>query len=335
VLGFLWAIHAYRAELAAIGIGESHVEDAIIRKLYLWAATDPRGAPVVVFGDSLNVCMTPPDTKRIDRVARWMELDLERSGTPVELLDLTHPGLQPMHAFGLLDDALSRPVRLVVMEVNVRSFIDPSLRPGAERIPQLSRKLSLREAARVRSNLALDGMTVFDPIVYRLEERYQLLYAFEGLRQAVLDRLAAIGAGVRDALGLRTRPIPSFKEVARRENATYLLDYAGHPVAGTLRAIREALHERGVPVLFYVAPMDVERLTATGQYDRSTMVELLEQLRRAIGATPDEWLDLHEALPGDVFRDKQNHLKIAGCEQIGALLGKRALERLEQGAGGG
>jgi len=327
VAGCLWTIYAYREELAAIGKGDSHVEERIFRRLDGWATAELKFTPVVVFGDSLNVCATPPD-KNFDRVGRWMKVHMQEAGTQVDLLDLTHPGLQPLHAYAVLDEALARPVQLMVIEVNVRAFVDPSQRPGADRLPQLARELSAGEAWRVRSNLTLDGMSLFDPPVYRFQESRGVLHVFDGLRQVVLDWLEGTGNSARDALGLRKRQLPSFTELTQKEDATYLVDYAGHPVAQTLRAIADALHERNVPVIFFVAPIDVERLAGTGQYDPRVMTQLLQELRRVVGVSSDEWLDLHAALPSDLFRDKNNHLKMDGCARVGRPLGQHALQRL-------
>ena len=58
------------------------------------------------------------------------------------------------------------------------------------------------------------------------------------------------------------------------------------------------------------------------------MAARLEELRRAVGASPAEWLDLHDTLRSPSFRDWQNHLTLAGCPKVAHPLAQRIRDRL-------
>jgi hypothetical protein len=322
------ALFTYRDELAAQGKGDTVVERGILRHLTNWQNATPALTPVVMFGDSLTICAAPL-IGATDRVSLELNKSINASGQLVSVFDLGQPGLRPLHFYALLDEVLAKPVGLMVIEINPHAFVDPRLQPGAERLPQLSRKLALRQAVRVRPALALDGLSLFDPFIARLKEQLGLLYVFEGLRQIVFDRLAAIGLAANKLLGLHPRLPDSTAEVTKRLSETYLIDYANHPTTVVLRAMAEDLHAAKVPFFFYVAPLDVSLNSQTGQYERTALVERLDALRRSIGASEAEWLDLHDAIrDSSLFRDRQNHLKLAGCPIVGRLLARRAVHLL-------
>jgi len=62
-------------------------------------------------------------------------------------------------------------------------------------------------------------------------------WVFEGVRQATLDELAEMGRAANRMLGLRERSVGSFSALAHLLNRSYVIDYARHPTADTLRAI--------------------------------------------------------------------------------------------------
>jgi hypothetical protein len=332
VVALCWAIYVYREELAPLGKGDTLVEDGILRRLDIWSKARTPLTPVVTFGDSLGMCTTPP-SGAIENVWAWMGRSLTQSGVPSKVYALGQPGLRPLHFFAVLDDVLAKPVRLVVIEINLRAFTDPKAVPGAERLPQLARKLDLRSALRVLPALELDGLSLFDPFISQLKEQLGLLYVFEGLRQLVLDRLADLGQAANATLGLRTQSFRLFFPYADRTRQTYLIDYADHPETSALRATVEDLRAANVPFFLYVAPIDVDRYAATGQYERAAMEQRLDELRRALGVSEAEWLDLHDAIhDSSLFRDANNHLKLTACPLVGRMLAQRAHHRLAHAA---
>ncbi len=324
-LGLLWA---YREPLAKIGAGEGAVERGALFRLGKWRARPAVKQRIVIFGDSLNVCTSPPD-KKITTVGLTLRSAATLAGRPFDIVDLTQPGMLPIHFYALLDDALETPVALVVLEVNLRTFLDPQVHPGDERLPGLARKLDFRQALRAREALEREGMTPLDPPLLRLKEQLGLLYVFEGARQGGVDLLAAAGTSVKNALGLKQRWLGSTSEIARRFSLSYMVDYASHPNATVLREAVRELHAAGIPVIVYVAPVNVEYLRTRGDdFDAEELERRLEALRTSIGAAPSEWLDLHATLPARKFRDYQNHLQYEGCADVGRPLAARAMRRI-------
>ena len=183
------------------------MEDGVLHHVAKWAKAKPLLPSVVVFADSLDFCAMLPD-KAVDSVSRWISETMSKAGTPVDLFDLGQPGLRPLHYYAMLDEVLAKTVGLMVIEINLRSFVDPKIHPGPERLPQLSRKLGVHDALRVRRNLELDGLSLLDPPIARLKEQLGLLYVFEGLRQLALDRLAAMGKTANELLGLPHALLP-------------------------------------------------------------------------------------------------------------------------------
>lgn len=321
LLAFGFALYGHRDALNESGIGGTRLERATLPRLERWADAPKPGFPrVVLFGDSLNMC-GDRETGARDLVGRALRSTLARRGLPIDLLDMTNPGLRPLHFYALLDDVLDAGAQVVVVEVNLRTFLPKEALPGRARLPHLARKLDLRDAIRLREALALDGLTVLDPAVIRLKEQLGLLFAFEGLRSSFLDRLRAESSRLTRAIGLRPLRPQMLVAYARGLRALHESDYAAHPNVELLRAIRERARARGVPVLFYVSPV---RPQAPAQRDHARrLATRIDELRRAVGATRGEWLDLHATLPLEMFRDTHNHLRHAGCGRVGTPIAQR------------
>jgi hypothetical protein len=324
---FLLGLYVFRGELAEIGRGQGAAERGALRRVQKWAR-QPGAAPrVVLFGDSLAVCA---DAKKhaVASVGRATVEGLRRGGLRVDLVDLAQPALRPLHYYALLDDALALRPALVIVEINPRGFLPVAAGGGAERMPALARKLSLREAIRVRASLEQEGLTLLDPLLMQLEEQLGMLYVLEGARDAVAVWLEQQAARLESALGLHREPLASLIEAERRLVLSYMVDHAAHPNAAVLRAIRDDFVRAGVPVLFYVAPIDVARLRDAGLADPPALQASFERLRVAVGATRGEWLDLHAVLTSSSFRDRQNHLRLAACDDVGRHLARRARDVL-------
>lgn len=328
-LGLLWA---FREPLAKIGAGQGAVERGALRRLEKWRTKPVERDRIVVLGDSLNICANPPSTE-INNVALVVRSVSALAGRQFDMVDLTQPGLLPIHFYALLDDALETPVSLVALEVNLRTFLDPNVRAGEERLPGLARKLDFADAIRVRDALDREGMSALDPPLMRLKEQLGLLYVFEGARQAGVDLIGAVGAWATGALGVKQRSFGSFAEGSRRLALSYMVDYASHPNATVLREAVRELHEAGVPVIVYVAPVNIEYLRSRGDdFDADELERRLEALRVAIGASRTEWLDLHATVPARKFRDYQNHMIFEGCIDVGKPLAERAMRLIPKRA---
>jgi hypothetical protein len=329
----LGVLYAYRDPLAAMGAGQIDVERVADRRLQAARLAPVKHPRIVLLGDSLNVCRTPPEP-RLQSVGMALNATLKEARRPIELLDLTQPGLLPIYAYALLDEALATGASLVVVEVNLRLFLDPMARPGWETMPGLVRKLDLAQALHVRRALEHEGMTVLDPPLLQLRERVGLLHVFEGARQGALDWLVSTSERVTSALALPRRTLPPLAEVARRMSLSYMVDYTSHPTASALRALVSDLHDTRIPVVLYVSPINVEAQEQAPGFDPVELERRIDELRISVGATPAEWLDLHATQPAGRFRDFHNHLFSQGCIDVGRALAARVIAALPKRAGG-
>ena len=266
------------------------------------------------------------DRRRCRALGAWIHT--RELGRPIDLIDLSQPGLLPIHFYALMDDVVALSPALVLLEVNLRDFLVRGVRPGPERMPGIARAMSFGKSLRVRASLEGLGLSVLDPPIMRLKQQLGLLYVFEGARQMAIDWLAVAGGTVGNALGLRQRAYPPLGEVLRRLGASYMVDYASNPNADVLQAISTDLHDAGVPFIFYVSPIDVETLAKNGNIDREELTRRIEALRQRVGVSRAEWLDLHDTLPTTMFRDANNHLLLPGCAQVGRPLAEHAFRLL-------
>lgn len=326
-----WALYAHRAELAELGRGDGSSDTGALRRLDLVATRRQRFARIAVFGDSLTMCTTPK-AGRYDTIARNLKLQIQSGGKPVEVVDLSQPGLLPLFYFTLLDEALALQVELVVIEVNLRTFMDPLARRGEERLPGLARKLAFRESLKVTASLEREGLSVLDPPLMRLKEQLGLLYVLEGAREAGLGWLHDAGEQARTTLGLARRSIPPINEIARRARLSYAVDFGDNPNAAVLRAMFAELRQAEVPFVAYVAPINMDYLRTTKELGDDDIARRIEDLRQDVGASEVEWLDLHDALPASMFRDFQNHMLAPGCVRLARPIAQRILHVLSNRA---
>ena len=322
--GWAWSD---RAELRPLGMHGAFAESRL-ESVLSWKQRPPRAGVLraFVFGDSLVGCTEGSVDDEL-----WRQL--AAAGLPIELLDLTHPGFRPIHLYSLIDDILAGGFRLAILEINLRAFSDRYFDITNARFPTLSRRLSLHRAWIMRGPLADEGQSLVDPWVYRVEEWVGALYVADGVRELGRQRLESYGQGLDAALGLadvvnNTRSARSFapltREVARAE---YAVDQAGHPTAFVLRELLRRLRAAHVTTVLYVSPIDVDAMRQLGILDELALPDRLAALRLAIGAAPEEWLDLHALVPSRVFRDSRSHMWAEGCRRVASALREAVLRR--------
>lgn len=95
---------------------------------------------------------------------------------------------------------------------------------------------------------------------------------------------------------------------------------AGAPSLRMLQAAIQLATEHGVSVLVVLTPIPIDRLLALGAYDPSEFATQLDVLRDATEAAGGQFLDLHNAIPEDEFRDLSGHFNEAGIEHMADLL---------------
>ena len=287
----------------------------ILGRLDLWERHDDARSTrgIVLFGDSLMICGP------VLHVGGLVKDRLTREGRAVALLALLQPALRPLNYYYFVEDVVATAPAVAVVEVNLRLFGQVGA-TGAERFAQLSRRLPLRRALRVREALVADELSLLDPLVYRGEDVVGALFVADGVRVMGADGLEALGGAVERALGVRRVPVyrhyaATLTAAARARVVAYAADFADHPDAQVLHELRAALRGAGVATIFYVSPIDPRPLEGRKDIAR-TLPDRLEALRRRIGAASEEWLDLHALLPPPGFSDHSNHLTPAGCGAV-------------------
>ena len=278
----------------------------------------PAGSPqgVLLFGDSISWGARTTVGEHI-----------AAAGVGAELIPITAAMLRPVHYVYLLDEALRARPAVALVEVNV-VWLGTPVAVDVRWQNRLARMLRPERAARIAPALARELAGPFDPLLFRLEERLGLLFAPDGLRMAASDVLERSGRRLQRALGLQARP-PKHKGFPLDWlGEAYARDYVATPNTGVLRELLRGFRGAGVPVVFFVPPINESELAAIGMPAPADLAERIERLRRAVGAQRDEWLDLHALVPPAEFRDVLGHLELAGQKRVATVLVDAALARL-------
>jgi hypothetical protein len=331
---WVWARHA---RLAAVATAGTLVESRVLPSIARWS-TRPRPAGTVgavLFGDSL-VGIEPASTA----LGRGLRAELAARGTPVDLLEVTNHSFHAIEFYYLLDEVLAGRPRVAVIEVNLVSFAPDWNSRRGRGFPELSRYLTFARAHAVRDALAEERVGILDPWIYRLRAATHTLHLIEGVRIQGQDVLAAWGDRVNRTLGLDALTL----DERRRQDALALLhlgpdlartwfggDPTTTPTAHVLRVLVQALRDAGVDVVLYVSPMNVERLAALGLTDELRLDDEVEAVRRAVGARPEEWVDLHAAARGSDFLDGAGHLRPPAIEALTPPIAAAVAARLHGG----
>ena len=333
----IFSTWVFRRPLRSSVTSTIDLESRVLPDLDRWSARarDADRLDVVLLGDSALSC-GPGIT-----VAAELSRDLRARGERVDVLDAHHPSLRPIHFRYLLDDVIDAAPSLVVVEVNLR-MLPAGIAEGLHRLPNLSRRLRPLTAARVSGPLAAEGLSQIDPWIFRLQERLDLLYAVDGVRELGLGWLATAADGATARLDGLTSPGRTPAEIAldRQRNSYFRrvrLDLLRHgPERGTevaadvLASIVEELRGAGIPTLFFVAP--TRPLPGPeGARAADDIMRRIARLRDRLGVTPAEWLDLHDILPADQFVDSFDHLTPAGCGAVAKALADRIVPPVVHG----
>jgi len=191
---------------------------------------------------------------------------------------------------------------------------------------------------RLRTALAREEVGLFDPFVYRLADRLGVLYLVPGLKERWRILLEARGTALNASLGVAAARLDIRGLMGRRLDAPRARKFFGanqadNPLVLVLRDLASDLRRTGATVLLYVPPINVPLLEQLGVREELRLPERIEAIRAAVGATPEEWLDLHAVAPPGAFRDWVGHMAAAGCERVADALSDALVPRLERAPG--
>ena len=127
--------------------------------------------------------------------------ELAAMGISTNLLRAVHPGLRLLNFAYLLDDVVPASPAAAVVEINLRVVGKPDGDDPQSRFPSLSRRLSTARSLRLREPPAAERISLADPWVYWIQERLDLLYAFDGVRELGRSGLAALAASPSEWIG--------------------------------------------------------------------------------------------------------------------------------------
>lgn len=326
-LGWVWT---QRSSLAWQALGnQSMIRHGVVtERINEWIRQRQRGGlGGVVFGDSV---LARPPQKPI--FTPTVGAALATAGINADVLDLTYLGLDAFQFYYTLRPALAGRPRFAIVEINLRTFAADWMAAGGLHNLHLSAGLSMRQALRAHEALATKGLSLLAPLAYRLERATGMLFLFDGLRLRYRRALEGIGTQVNTLLGLHalsrreefTRFLPRLD--ARVVQAWYGLNFESTASAEVLCALRDELLIAGVMVQFVVAPINITAVGALG-IDTEDLARRIARLREAIGAQPDEWIEVSDLFsPGD-FMDAV-HLKVDGVERLASVVGNQLAHRL-------
>jgi hypothetical protein len=323
VLGWAWRERVWLQ--GPVVASATRIEDGLLRGIDRWQARARRKAvPAgLLLGNSLIRCGKSPS------IGTVTEQQLGWRGHRHAIQDVWAGAFGPLQYYYVLDALLAAAPRLAIVEVDFAragfSDVAPHLR-----YVSLSRLLTIRRALRVREALAADGLTLVDPLIFRLEARFGVLHLVPGVQHHWRAFLDDAGIRLDAALGLETARAPALPRPW--VTAARVREVFGAPTdvsTGVLRAIAQELHGAGVMVLFYVAPVDVELLRKLGVWNELGLPDRIASMREQIGLVPDEWLDLHAAIPAEQFRDWMGHLTPTGCARVGRSIAEALVARLD------
>jgi hypothetical protein len=220
----------------------------------------------------------------------------------------------------LVDDALDLGPRVVVLIANLRVCIPEG---GARGFNDLTGELPLGRLPRMLTlPYSFRGMTAPRLVLVRL------------LRPAWGEEGFLIAEGARSLfqeqpfwsrLGPTEPRVLTKWEIFRKGRDRVLGDYRypvrpGHPLIRFAAATVADAVARGARVLVVITPAPVDRLKALGWYDADDFARRAAVIRAAVEGAGGTLLDLHDALPTELFRDPGGHFTKEGAARMDELV---------------
>lgn len=273
-------------------------------------ATWPPG-DVVWLGDSTLLDRAYPDI--IER----------RVGAAVPMRKLTSVGLDFWAMYQLLGDVMERlHPRVVVMVANLRL-----MRGGGttRTFNDLAQSLPLDELPRtLLEPYSFRGMTAPRLLLARLLGSpwwEQTFFVAEGIRRNVQTAEAWQFLGPEEKRRTFDGAKANLARGAQRMAESYdqPLGYNTPLVRFCGAAVRYA-RTHGAQVLVVVSPIPTVHLAESGHYDPARTADRIDVLRTEVEAAGGRLLDLHAALPPELFRDHSGHFTPTGQDRMAGMV---------------
>jgi len=264
-----------------------------------------------------------------------------------EIVSLAYPGMGSLEYFSLAESILATHPDRLVISFNVASM-SPVARDFWARRELLGwippRRLG--DALRLPLlwwDVTLDRLLLYMSLVQLDLGEWWYAYRWEQLRaghaiNALRRYVQGIESPYLDGMPLQPMPYhPSFEkrftEPFVRQNLGDAVDGAGldHPVLQMLAAALGIFRSRGVEVLLYVTPTNVEHQERVGIDTRGGLavtVATVRELARRHGAA---FVDLHRMFPDVAFRDPGEHLTYEGAIDGPRMIAERLANELHPG----
>jgi hypothetical protein len=265
-----------------------------------------------------------------------------RRTAQVRLRSVVGSGLGLFSQYFLSDRVLERQPDQVVLGLNLRWFSQLWFNLEREQLAGLLPARHWSVAAALP--LARAGVTADRLVFYRAVMAARGLRAWDWLQReqvralratvALAERLQA-ASPFPDGLDYRVRHrfrraardgvARATREAARRQLGRVLAGLPQNdPGLRVLDAVLEAYRAAGIPVLVYVAPLNVEHLRGLGVLDETGLARSLARIEALARARGADFLDLHALLGDAFFKDALDHLVTAplaeGPRRVAAAL---------------
>ena len=284
-------------------------------------------------GDSLIMPPSQPVEAGIHAIPESLVHELRRlaSEREIEIVPLRWGGNGQLHNYFLADEIASTGVRRIVVSLNLRSlapawtgtFTQPELAAwiAPERVPSaLALPLHVVDLTADRLLLYVFLKNVIGYRSWRsfTKEQARAKRLLDFLSETVdrwlkLDAHRAFNRKILREGRRREAERLSLKGVVHEYGPVLAGVDAGHPVlrilGGTLRTWRDA----GIEVLFVVLPANIEHWRSLGLLgDGQGVVRSIAAIEEVVRTNGGSFLDLHDLLGEEGFRDPAGHLTYTG-----------------------
>ena len=101
-----------------------------------------------------------------------------------------------------------------------------------------------------------------------------------------------------------------------------------HPVLEVLGALLRFYRERGIEVIVFASPLNLEHFESLGIMEHSRLPESLVAIREEVETSGAHFLDFHDRLPDAAFRDHLGHLTTEGSVNGTSMLAQMLTDEL-------